>query len=202
MPPSIGEVRHDLAALSRFIDSIALDCVRDDYFPAYVEASKRFLIYIDDLARATKSYLSQFLSTLDPALPLADPEDFYDRTKVVRTLRMAWFQLHELIKPALDADTLHVPYWIVNSLTARFRLLPGFHDVDFAVLHATELNYFQIGANYIRTLADNIRSIVTNAPPFPPDLGIIALPYSQSSSLFLNAPLAHEIGALRVSRKE
>ncbi len=194
MSPSIGEVRHDLAALSRFIDSIALDYVREENFPSYLKASKRFLIYIDDLARATNSYLSQFLSALDPALPLADPELFYDQTKVVRTLRLAWFQLHELIKPALDADTLHVPYWFMNSLTARFRQLPGFHDVDFAVLHATELNYFQIGANYIRTLAANIRSIVPGAPEFPLNLGIIALPYSQSSSLFLNAALAHEMG--------
>jgi len=101
MPPSIGEVRHDLAALSRFINSIALDCVRDDAFPSYAKATQIFLSYIDGLARATNSYLSQFLSALnlDPTLPLKDPEDFYDRTKVVRTLRMAWFQLHELIKP-------------------------------------------------------------------------------------------------------
>src|SRR5271157_2735918 len=105
MPAGIDEVRHDAAALHRFIDSIAIDCNRDEDYPTYVEPSKEFFGYISGLADATKSYLAQFVDALDPSLATTDPQDFYSQTQVIRTLRLTWFRLHELVKPALDADT-------------------------------------------------------------------------------------------------
>jgi hypothetical protein len=73
-------------------------------------------------------------------------------------------------------------------------MISGLKNARFAVLHTNELNYFQIGARDVREFAAGIAMIVPNAPPFPKDMGIIAHPYSQSSSIFLNFALAHEMG--------
>jgi hypothetical protein len=81
----------------------------------------------------------------------------------------------------------------VRALTSRFRLIAGFDQAEFAVLHSTELNYFQMRASDMREFAKQIAAIVPGAPPFP-QLGIVAIPYSQSSSLFLNVALSHEMG--------
>jgi hypothetical protein len=193
MPLGVDEVRHDAASLHRFIDSIASSCQRNDEYPCYEEASRKFFDYIYSLAGATKAYLALFVSTLDPSLASSDPQDFYSQTQVIRTLRDSWFELHQLVKPALDADTLHIPYSLVHALTRRFRRITGFDKAEFAVLHSTELNYFQIRASNMRKFATEIAAIVPGAPPFP-QLGIIAIPYSQSASLFLNVALAHEMG--------
>ena len=194
MPARIEDVRHDAAALHRFIDSIASGCKIAGGYPSYAKPSTDFFEYIYSLAEKTKTYLTRFVNELDPQLAVDDPQDFSGRTQIIRLLRLNWFQLHELVKPALDADTLHVPYPLVNALTARFRLIKGFENVHFAVLHTNQLNYFQIGAGWLRSIASNIAAIVADAPDFSKSLGIIALPYSQSSSIFLNFALAHEMG--------
>jgi hypothetical protein len=194
MPVGIDQVRHDAASLYQFIDSIASDCQRIEQYPSYTKPSKLFFTYIHDLAFATKAYVADFVNSLDPASAVADPQDFYSRTQVIRTLRMSWFELHNWVKPALDADTLHFPFSLVKALTARLQSLAGFKNAEFAVLHSTQLNYFQIGARQFRDFAQEIGQIVPSAPPFPSNLGIIALPYSQSSNTFLNIALAHEMG--------
>jgi len=194
MSPCIGDVRHDAAALHRFIDSIASGCKVAEGYPSYLESSSAFFGYILSLAEKTRAFLAQFMDNLDPQLAVDDPEDFYSRTQIIRNLRSIWSDLHELVKPALDADTLHVPCPLVNALTSRLRMIKGFENVRFAVLHTNYLNYFQIGAGSMRERASEIAGIVPHAPSFPKDLGIIAHPYSQSSSIFLNFALAHEMG--------
>src|SRR5580698_1059165 len=109
MPPGMDEVRHDAASLQRFVDSVAYSCQRSEEYPCYEEASKRFFKYIYALGEATKNYLAQFMSSLDPNLASSDPQDFYSQTRVIQILRFSWFELHRLVKPALDADTLHIP---------------------------------------------------------------------------------------------
>jgi hypothetical protein len=195
MPPRIEDVRHDAAALHRFIDSIASDCKIAEGYPSYAESSTEFFKYIRSLAEKTKAYLKRFVDGLDPKLAVDDPQDFCDRTQIIRNLRLNWFQLHELIKPALDADTLHVPCPLVNALTTRFQMIKGFESKRFVVLHTNQLNYFQISGSWVRRSASDIAAFVKDDPPdFDNNLGIIALPYSQSSSIFLNFALAHEMG--------
>jgi hypothetical protein len=194
MPLRIEDVRHDAAALHRFIDSIASGCKVAGGYPSYAKSSTDFFEYICSLAEKTKAYIARFVDDLDPQLAVNDPQDFSGRAQIIRNLRLNWFQLHELIKPALDADTLHVPFPLVNGLTTRLQMIKGFESVRFAVLHTSQLNYFQISGNWVRSVASAIAAFVEDAPSFPKNLGIIALPYSQSSSIFLNFALAHEMG--------
>lgn len=194
MLPSVEDVRHDAAALHRFIDSIASGCKVAGGSASYTGPSVDFFEYILSLAEETKAFLARFVSNLDPQLAVNDPRDFWGRAQIIRNLRLNWFELHQLVKPALDADTLHVPCPLVGALTSRLRMIKGFEKVRFAVLHTNYLNYFQIGAGSMRELATGIKGIVPLAPSFPESLGIIAHPYSQSSSVFLNLALAHEMG--------
>jgi hypothetical protein len=74
-------------------------------------------------------------------------------------------------------------------------MIKGFESKRFAVLHTNQLNYFQISGSWVRSAASDIAAFVKDdAPDFDKNLGIIALPYSQSSSVFLNFALAHEMG--------
>jgi hypothetical protein len=190
---SLDALRHDGAALSAFISKVAEYCTPRDY-PSYVGSSKEFFSYISDLAIATKEYISKFIASIDPALPQSDPRDFYTQTQLLSTLRISWFELHSVIKPSFDADTLHTPGALVSALTKRLQKIPGFERARFSVIHTTDLNYYQIDSSTIRDLANSIAVIVSGAKPFPEDLGIVAIPYSQSSSIFLNTALAHEMG--------
>lgn len=57
-----------------------------------------------------------------------------------------------------------------------------------------EVNYLQVRVSEIRRTADRLASIIPDSDPFPADLGMIGIPYSQSSALYLNCLIAHEIG--------
>ncbi len=76
MPPRIKDVRHDAAALHRFIDSIASGCKVAEDYPSYTESSAAFFNYIVSLAEKTKAYLAYILENLDPQLAVDDPQDF------------------------------------------------------------------------------------------------------------------------------
>jgi hypothetical protein len=190
---AIGSVRHDAAALCQFVDQVAARCTIAAS-PSYTGPSGEFFKYISALGEATKSHLSGFVASWDPALVQNDPEAFYTEAQQIRNLRFSWFELHRLVKPALDADTLEIPNTLIEALTDRLHQIPGFELAKLAVIHTTDLNYYQVTSGYIQQLAKEIGGIVKCPESFPADLGIVAIPYSQSSSLFLNTALAHEMG--------
>lgn len=198
---AIGSVRHDAAALCQFVDQVSARCTIAAS-PSYTAPSKEFFKYISELGEATKAYLRGFVASLDPALVQTDPEAFYTEAQQIRTLRLGWFRLHRLVKPALDADTLETSHTLIEALTDRLRQIPGFAGARLAVIHTTDLNYFQVTSGHIQQLASEIGGIVKGAPLFPPDLGIVAIPYSQSSSLFLNTALAHEMGHFAFGKRD
>jgi hypothetical protein len=82
---------------------------------------------------------------------------------------------------------------MVDGLLHRFRQITGFADTQFAVFHVDDLNYLQIKSSHLRTIGNNLSTIV-GAAEFPKDLGLIGIPYSQSRSVFLNCLIPHEMG--------
>jgi hypothetical protein len=190
---AIDAVRHDAASLYSFVDSISRDCERGIY-PSYVRSSHDFFEYVLNLSKSIKLYLKGFLAGLDPQLAVQNPKDFLDQAQFIRSLRLNLFEFHGLIQPALDADTLHAPYALLEALKRRLASLPQFANIDFVVIHTSDVNYYQIGASDIRDLAKLIAQTVPGAPEFPKHLGVVGIPYSQSSGLFLNVALAHEMG--------
>jgi hypothetical protein len=181
-------VIHDAACLYRFVDTIQKACDLGKGYPAYSNASREFLIFIRQLAEATKKYVSKFASKLPPKAA-----DYPVYRQELSTLRHAWYEVHRRVKPIVDADTLHVPSALISSLVSRLQTLPRFQHTRLAILHTEFLNYLQVVGSRIRVHVTSISAIV-GGPAFPPNLGLIGIPYSQSESIFLNCLIAHEIG--------
>jgi hypothetical protein len=188
MPTSIAdEIRTDTTSLYRFVDAVC--SVIESPPSAYMGASERFFAYIKQLGAETKAYLELFPTKL-PTHPLL--------VKVYRQkltiLRDCWSELHRFVKPAVDADTLNVPFALMEVFNSRLNELPQFSRVTFTIFHLQELNYVQVKASWIRELTAKLVSHIPGANPFPGELGLIGIPYSQRSSAFLNALIPHEMG--------
>jgi hypothetical protein len=82
---------------------------------------------------------------------------------------------------------------LVLGLTARFREIPGFSDTEFVICHTDEFNYLNITLSKLKKQANYISESV-GGPPFPDKLGLIGIPYSQASSIFMNCLIPHEMG--------
>src|SRR6266478_8758632 len=184
-----ADVIHDSAALYRFIESIEVFCDVRRGFPAYLEASREFLVFVGQLAASTKKYLTDFPSKLP-----TDALRYASFRQELKTLRYAWFEIHRRIKPIADADTLHVPTPLISSLERRLRKVPPFQNTRFAVLHTERLNYLQVVASGIRDTTSRISTLVGSTSLPPQDLGLIGIPYSQAESVFMNCLIAHEVG--------
>jgi hypothetical protein len=189
MQPGREALRHDAASLYHFVDSICAGCDERCEFPAYLDPSLRFFKYVRELGDATKEYLDDFANHApkDPRLYKVYRDKLY-------LLSSSWTALHKYIRPAVDADTLNIPSPLIDFLMRRFRSIPGFDTAAFTVFHLQQLNYLQIRASFVRSVAKKLQSLIPGAPEFPPGLGMIGIPYSQSDSVYLNSLIPHEMG--------
>jgi hypothetical protein len=182
------QVRQDAASLHTFVSSISDKCVRRNGAVSYPEPSERFFSYISELAAKTKSYLQAEIE-----IPNKAPEDCLDLRRDIAILQASWGFMHQFVKPVLDADTLKLPTAFLQGLIARFQEIPIFSSTDFIFYHSSLLNYFNVKLGVFKPRADQISRIV-DGPKFPEKLGLIGIPYSQSSSLFINCLIPHEMG--------
>jgi hypothetical protein len=190
------DVRHDAVSLYRFVESICWFCGTASESPAYLPASKKFLSSIFDLGRKTKEYLSSFHQRLP-----SDPKAYSVYRQILVILRYAWFEIHCRVKPVADADTLHLPWALIQVLVRRLRTLPGFATADFAVFHTEQLNFLQVVAPGMRDTISRI-AMITGAPPVSDGPGLIGIPYSQAQSVFLNSLIAHEMAHFVFGEKD
>jgi hypothetical protein len=190
---SVEAARHDATSLYKFIDTVVQPCSSKSHF-SYTKSSEEFFTYIIELGQATKNHVSDLVERLNAHLLASNPADFHRQAREIATLRFSWYRLHKFIKPALDAHTLESPFGLVDFLTQRLRQVKGFDKVCFAVVHTSDLNYFQLQSSFVRQLGEQMSSIISGAPSFPPNLAVVGIPYSQAGSVFLNTALAHEMG--------
>jgi len=183
-----AQARLDATSLYLFVSSISDKCERLNRTLIYPASSERFFAYISRLAAATKVHLQQSLGTLDKS-----PEEYLDLRDEIATLRSSWGFMHRFVKPVLDADTLTLPTSLLDGLKARFRQLKDFSETDFIFYHSTYLNYFNVKLGEFNQRANKISRMV-KGPSFPTRLGLIGIPYSQSSALFINCLIPHEMG--------
>jgi hypothetical protein len=178
MPASIvEEIRTDATSLYRFVDAV---CGAAETPPsAYMPASQLFFDYIKQLGARTKEYLEQFPTKLPTYAPLV--KVYRQKLTIIRD---CWSELHRYVKPAIDADTLNVPFALMEVFNTRLAELPEFNSVTFTVFHLQQLNYVQVKASWIRELTAKLVSHIPGATPFPANLGLIGIPYSQRSSAF------------------
>jgi hypothetical protein len=186
MPEAQDPLRHDLTALFVFVDSVSRCCVSKNTSLAYTPAHDRFFRFISDLAHETKDQISRWSAETDAELE--------DRRAELQSIRDVWKEFHNFIKPTLDADTLHAPYSVIEGIIRRARELPDCEDLDVAIFLTAEPTYVQVRAAAFHANADKIRSVIPNAPRFPPELAVIGVPYAFDSAVFQNCLIAHELG--------
>ena len=163
-------------------------CVGQDIDRTYRPATGEFLKYIDKLSESTSLFVQKLVSTPpDPILPALDRQ-------FLLTLRDFWRHIHQFVKPSRDADTLHSPVALIEQLEDHLSRLPGLDGVRLLISHTPELNYFHFPRSVLRQRADDYAAIVPGSPDFPRKTAIIAIPYSQESSLFPNLIICHEMG--------
>ncbi|MGO9316480.1 MAG: hypothetical protein ACLPXT_12235 [Terracidiphilus sp.] len=182
------QVRQDAASLHAFVCSVSDKCERRNGAVSYPEPSERFFSYISELAAKTKSYLQAEIE-----IPDKTPEDCLDLRRDIAILQAGWGFMHQFVKPVLDADTLKLPTAFLQGLIARFQDIPRYSSTDFIFYHSSQLNYFNVKLGVFKPRADQISRFV-DGPKFPENLGLIGIPYSQSSSLFINCLIPHEMG--------
>jgi hypothetical protein len=185
-----NQLVREASALYGFVDSVSAHCNRIPQSVAFTASSARFFQHVDQLAAATKRHLSVFPAE---SVETTTEDEFHQTRDELLTIRRAWQELHQFIKPAVDADTLNQPSALVSAMRNRTKELPGLQHADFAIFHTDSFDYLQVNPTSIREAARELAFIV-GAEEFPDGLGLIGIPSTQGSSLFLNCLVAHEIG--------
>jgi hypothetical protein len=180
-------VRQESAALFRFVDSIVRRCEEIHEYPVYAQTSQIFLNYMKVLGNETKKFLEAF-----PESAEKDKRTANSKRRKLHSLRISWEALHEYLKPALDADTLHIPTPLILALQDEINQLEELKDLKFTVFHSDRVNYLQLPPGTIKETADLIADLVSGTA-FPLSLGLVGMPYSQSNGFFLNCLLVHEM---------
>lgn len=181
-------LRKDAADLHRFLQPIAKMCAVDrrDH-PYYNDASYSFFNHIYGLIVDTLKYLEG-----PSQRPSNHPQIQHSLRQRLKLLRDSWGLLHRYIKPSLDADALHIPFPLLNVLNDKLKQVPGCSDFECAVFQLAAVNYVMLPYNEVNRMANRIAGIV-KGQPFPRNLTLVGIPYSQSSGLFLNCLIPHEM---------
>jgi len=194
--PLRDQLQREVASLYSFVESVSRACSPPPQAVSYSESSSRFFDYINHLAESTKKHLIGFEHHADD-----DDEEFLEARTELWTLRAAWRELHQFIKPSSDADTLSQPTAVVSALVDRLRELRGFGSTNFTIFHTDSFDYAQVNPSATEDVVAQLARIV-DANPFPADLGLIGMPNSQGNVVFLNCLLAHEIGEYAYAKRD
>jgi hypothetical protein len=182
-------VRQEVSELHQFIEPMVRMCseLRADY-PVFSDESREFFDHIQKLGNETLTYLLGA-----PDRILKDTRLSSTKRQSLLDLRYLWENLHEYLRPALDADSLHLPNPLISTLHDRIHETDEWHSYRFTLFHTTEANYLQLPMGIVGTVANDIAALV-GGKQFPAGLGHVGMPYSQSDHLFMNCTLGHEMG--------
>ena len=128
--------------------------IRADY-PVYSGTSRDFFEHIGELGQKSLSYLESLPELI---LRTKYPQVAASRRQKLLQLKSDWERLHEYIRPALDADTLHLPTPLISALHDRLHETPEWRSFRFTLFHAAEVNYFEVPPSIVRRAADGIAS--------------------------------------------
>ncbi len=196
---------HKASDLSGFVRKIALYPDDPNGTRARGAGSNEFFDYILELSRGTIEYLDGFPKVqagMVQAGLMHSGEDtepaklvlctaFRQRLRLIRTL---WIFLHPFFKAAGDADDRHVPVALMGALARRVNGVPGLESARFAAFHAGKINDLFVNTSDIRRLGEGLSHLIPDAPPFPDNLGVVGILWSQNTSDLMNTLIARETG--------
>jgi hypothetical protein len=193
--PLRDQLQREAASLYAFVETVSRTCAPPSQAVSYSESSTKFFRQISLLAERTKQHIANFEQHADD-----NAEEFVESRTELSTLRSAWRELHQFIKPSADADTLNQPTALIVVLVNRLRELPRFGSTDFVIFHTDSFDYAQANPQATEEIVAQLARIV-DADQIPTDLGLIGIPNSQGNALFLNCLLAHEIGEYAYAKR-
>lgn len=155
---------------------------------SYPKQSDNFLLFCSYTADETLNFIEQRLVVFD-----GSEKQYTLLVSQLDSIVQAWRVLHAFIKPTLDADTLKIPYSLVQFLSIHIGSLDVVKGANIVVNLIPNLNYNQ---NRHTTLNSTMRflKIGLGHNYTEPRYGFLGLPCSQSKSLFMNCILYHEAG--------
>lgn len=168
---------------------------KEDIDRTHRPATNTFFEYLAALETCTELYLQKFVRLPTNPVPILAS---LDRENLLN-LRGFWNKLHEFAKPVRDADTLHAPVVLIDHLEKSLSRINRLRGSKILVYHTARLNYLQHPRGRIRDGGRRYAQIVKQLtrrriPDFPSKLALVAIPYSQDTSLFSNLLLCHELG--------
>jgi hypothetical protein len=190
MSGELADLVRDAASLHQFIGSIYKR--RDEPEWTHRQATIVFLEYIRALGEKSQTFLQSFVQRIGDAP--ADPELARFEQQRLSTIRDFWRSLHELVRPVEDAHTLSIPVALIEFLKGRLSAIRGLEGCEIVTSHTTELNYFFHTRANFRSRVQEYEAIVEGLPALGMKPALIAMPYSQGTSLFLNLVICHELG--------
>lgn len=190
MSEGLAELRRECADLYRMVEAMRALVTDERAARHYQTGSEKFLDYFEQVASATLKCLQ------DGSMVTAGGSAELDARTTLRNLGGQWALLHEYVKPILDAHTLRLPAPFLELVRKQLRALHGCAGADVAFEASAPFMYAQRVQQDLREQGAKLRTILAHyhAPEFPAMLALIALPYSQGSSLFANVVLYHEVG--------
>jgi len=187
MPPSgLEDLIHEATLLYSFVRFIHSHCESQRNSRSYVTDSAEFFNYVSQSAQQTFEYIHS-------AVDATDPERIQHNKKRLLTLKHYWATVHALLKPATDAHTLTVPAPLLQLAVDLVKQISEFSSPKVILLLTPELMYFQQHTKLLRDVSSQLQSTVPRIA-FPPEMGLVRLPFSQGPRLFTNLVIFHEIG--------
>jgi|GEM_PF-2494465 len=188
-----GDLRRRASRPYRFVSRLR-DLVRESRgVRSHPSDSEKFLDFVVNIAEQTLLFLNKLLHEEVPT----DEHVGVLRGKIA-DLEAAWTLLQQLVKPVVDADTLHVPQPVVSLVKRRAKemLSNPAGDPVLAIEVLSELNFVQIRQVNLLEIEKQFREAMGlgSAITLPPSLGILGVPYSHGPALFMNSLLFHELG--------
>ena len=189
MPDLKDKVRNEGFCLLRLCKDLSEFIISGQARKTYLEETEHFLEYIKKSLKAVDKFVRQTVSK-EIAPPLVN-----SKLREFDFIRKAISWLYILVKEAIDADTLSIPYSLTILLNHIAKKLQKLEKVSIVILGSSNLMYYKCNLKHLRNLTRHLEStVIKDYPVLPEDIGILKFPYCAAQEVLVNCILFHEMG--------
>ena len=189
MPDLKDKVRNEGFCLLRLCKDLSEFIDLGQTRKSYLYETKGFLEYIISSLKAVDEFVRKTINKkMAHPLVKAKLREFDFIRKV-----LSW--LYILVKEAIDADTLSIPYSLTIFLNHTATKMQKQGKVSLVVLGSSDLMYYKCNLKHLRNLTWHLEStVIKDYPVLPEDIGILKFPYCAAQEVLVNCILFHEMG--------
>lgn len=160
------QVKNEGIRLLRLCEDLSEFILSGQARKTYLYETEHFLEHIKKSLKAIDKFVRQ---TINKAMapPLAKV-----RLKGFDLIREGLSWIYILVKEAIDADTLSIPYSLTIFLNHTATKMQTRGKVSLVVLGSSDLMYYKYNLKYLRNLTRRLKStVIKNYPVSPSSLG-------------------------------